>query len=47
MAFARSANVVINLKDIDKLHLVLKKAIAENEKFYKVFMDALVETGRG
>ena len=46
MAFARSANVVINTRDLDKLHLVLKKAISENEKFYKVFMDTLAEVGK-
>ena len=42
-----SANVVINTKDVDKLQLILKKAISENEKFYKVFVDALVQTGKG
>jgi len=47
MAFAMSANVVINAKDADKLQLILKKAISENDKFYKVFMDALGETGKG
>jgi CheY-like chemotaxis protein len=46
MAFARSANVVINSRDLDKLHLVLKKAISENEKFYKVFMDTMAEVGK-
>ena len=47
MAFAMSANVVINTKDVGKLQLILKKAISENEKFYKVFVDALVQTGKG
>ncbi len=46
MAYALSANVVINEKDLDKLDVVLKTAIAENEKFYKVFMDTLVELGK-
>ena len=46
MAFAMSANVVINSKDIEKLHLILKKAVSENERFYKIFMDTLVETGK-
>ena len=46
MAFAMSANVVINTKDIEKLHLILKKSVSENERFYKVFMDTLVETGK-
>jgi len=46
MAFAMSANVVINTKDTEKLHLVIRKAIAENSRFYKVFVDTLVETGK-
>jgi predicted Zn finger-like uncharacterized protein len=46
MAFAMSANVVINSKDTEKLHLILKKAVSENERFYKVFVDTLVETGK-
>jgi DNA-directed RNA polymerase subunit RPC12/RpoP len=47
MAFAMSANVVINSSDIEKLFPILKKAISENEKFYKVFLDSLAETGKG
>jgi len=47
MAFAMSANVVIHSKDVEKLFPILKKAISENEKFYKVFLDSLAETGKG
>jgi len=46
MAYALSANLVVNEKDMDKLAKILKTSIAENEKFYKVFMDTLVEIGR-
>jgi predicted Zn finger-like uncharacterized protein len=46
MAFAMSANVVIHTKDTEKLDLVLRKAITENERFYKIFTDTLVETGK-
>ena len=46
MAFAMSANTVISGQDLDKMGVILRKAITENEKFYKVFMDALVETGK-
>jgi len=46
MAFAMSANVVINTKEQDKLSAILKSAISDNEKFYKVFMDTLVEAGK-
>ena len=46
MAYSLSANTVINSKDFDKLSGVLKKGIAEYEKFYKIFMDTMVEMGR-
>jgi predicted Zn finger-like uncharacterized protein len=46
MAYALSANLVVNEKDLDKLTGILKSAIAENEKFYKIFTDTLVEIGR-
>lgn len=46
MAFGKSANLVINPSDISNLPLVLTKAISDNEKFYKVFMDALKEVGK-
>jgi predicted Zn finger-like uncharacterized protein len=46
MAFALSANVVINTKELDKLLAILKRAISDYEKFYKVFMDIMVEVGK-
>jgi predicted Zn finger-like uncharacterized protein len=46
MAFALSANTVVDIKDIDKLTLILKKGLAENEKFYKVLLDTLAEVGK-
>jgi len=46
MAFTLSANLIINVKDLDKLSKILKRAISDNEKFYKVFFDTLKETGK-
>ncbi len=46
MAFARSANIVVNPDDLSNLSLILKKAIPDNEKLYKVFMDTLKEVGK-
>ena len=46
MAFALSANLVVNTKELDKLLAILKRAISDYEKFYKVFMDTLVEVGK-
>ena len=47
MAFARSANIVVNPDDLSNLPLILKKAIPDNEKLYKAFMDTLKEAGKG
>ena len=41
--FAMSANLIVNRKDLDELTRLLKYAISDNEKFYKVFMDTLAE----
>lgn len=45
-AFQKSANVVINEKDLEKLGDVLKKSISENEIFYKVFKETLHTMGK-
>lgn len=45
-AYSLSANLVVNEKDMDKLAAILKTDIAENERFYKIFMEILVEIGR-
>ena len=46
MAFAMSANMVINGSDLDRLTSIMQHAISDNEKFYKVFMDTMVEVGK-
>jgi len=45
-AFAMSANLVANWKDLVRLSSILGRALLDNEKFYKVFMDVLRETGK-
>jgi CheY-like chemotaxis protein len=45
-AFAMSANLVVNPKDLPNIRLILKKRTSETEKFYKVFMDTLKEVGK-
>ena len=40
-AYQKSANVVINEKDLGKLEDILKKSISENEIFYKVYKETL------
>jgi len=46
MAFALSVNLVVNTKEMDKLSAILKRALSDYEKFYKVFTDTLVELGK-
>jgi len=46
MAFTMSANLVANWKDLGRLSSLLGRAVSDNEKFYKVFMDTLIETGK-
>ena len=45
-AFGMSTNLVVNPDDLSNLTLILKKGISDNEKFYKAFVDTLVETGK-
>jgi hypothetical protein len=45
-AYQKSANVVINEKDLGKLGDILKKSISENEIFYKVYKETLNAMGK-
>ncbi|MFO7985431.1 MAG: zinc-ribbon domain-containing protein [Desulfatiglandaceae bacterium] len=45
-AFAMSADLVVNKKDVANLNRILDTAISDHEKFYKVFMDTLKEIGK-
>jgi len=46
MAFAMSANLVVNPNNFDKLSTILQRTQKENRLFYKVFLDVLEETGK-
>jgi len=46
MAFAKSVNVVINISDLPNIKGILRRSIADNDQFYKVFKEALREAGR-
>ena len=39
MAFAKSVNAVINVNDIQRVKLVLERAMADHRRFYKVYWD--------
>ncbi|HIJ60569.1 MAG TPA: hypothetical protein HPP56_08160 [Nitrospirae bacterium] len=45
-AFEQSVNLVVNYKDITNINLILKKAIADNDQFYKVFKESLQKFGK-
>ncbi|MBF0343619.1 MAG: hypothetical protein HQL06_05235 [Nitrospirae bacterium] len=46
MAFAKSVNVVINNNDFANLKAMLKRAITDNDNFYRVFKGVLTELGK-
>ena len=41
-----SANAVINTKDIEKISAIIKKGVADMNKFYKVFMDTMLDMSK-
>ncbi len=45
-AFTKSSNITVNEKDIPNLKAILKKSIADNDQFYKVFRESLVKMGK-
>ncbi len=46
MAYNRSANAVVNIKDIDKIDTILQKGLNDTEAMYKIFKEALGNAGR-
>ena len=45
LAFANSVNAVINVSDIQKVKLVLERAMADHRRFYKVYKDLVQVVG--
>ena len=45
IAFNKSVNLVVNLKNIDEIEKILKRGIADNELFYRTFRESLGKTG--
>lgn len=46
MAFMLSVNLIVNIKETDRIGVIMKHAISDNEKFYKVMTDTLSEMGQ-
>ncbi len=45
-AFNKSVNLVVNLNNIDEIEKILKRGVADNVAFYRVFKESLTKTGR-
>ena len=45
-AFAKSVNVVVNVNDLPQLVGVLRRALADNNEFYRVYRQVLREAGK-
>ena len=47
LAFNKSVNLVIHLKNLDETAKILRRAIDEHLAFYSVFQESLIKTGKG
>ena len=45
-AFARSVNAVVNTNDLGQLTPLLRRAVADNDAFYRVFREVLQAAGK-
>jgi len=45
-AFNKSVNITINTKNIDEIEKIIKRAVTDNDAFYRVYKEMLVKTGR-
>lgn len=46
IAFNKSVNLTVNLSNIDDLEKIIRRGLAENDVFYKVFRESLQRVGR-
>lgn len=46
VAFAKSADLVVNLNDVRNIQAILKKGIEDHTRFYQAFMECMRETGK-
>jgi hypothetical protein len=45
-AFNKSVNLIINLKNINEIEKILRRGLADNKAFYRIFKESLIKTGR-
>ncbi|MBL7178961.1 MAG: zinc-ribbon domain-containing protein [Pseudomonadota bacterium] len=46
VAFNKSVNIVVNLKNIDDFEKILRRGVADYEAFYRVFKQSLTKIGK-
>lgn len=45
-AFVHSVNFIVNRKDLSNLTKIMKKFIQDHERFYKIFNESLIKSGK-
>jgi DNA-directed RNA polymerase subunit RPC12/RpoP len=45
-AFNKSVNLIINLKNINEIEKILRRGLADNKAFYRIYKESLIKTGR-
>ena len=46
MALNKSANLIVNVKNVEDIGKILSRGITDNEYFYRVYKGTLKEVGR-
>jgi len=46
-AFNKSVNIIINLKNANEFDKIIRRAVTDNEVFYKIFNESMKKAGRG
>ena len=46
VAFNKSVNLVVNLKNINDIEKILKRGVADNVSFYRVLRESMIKAGR-
>jgi CheY-like chemotaxis protein len=45
-AFARSVNAIVSYNDLGQLMPIIRRAVADNDAFYRVFREVLIAAGK-
>ena len=46
MAFNKSVNLIVNVKNINDIEKILKRGLADHASFYRVLKESLIKAGR-